>query len=183
MKRASGRNGVLPFKDGEDVSGWWSLNRWEWPELSRFGQWLADAPAQGADTERLFKTMAGFHTKARNRTSTSKVFQSTVVKYDMKKKYVGSSTNEDGPGQKPHSKNYYVWPDEYKRVAPALPTAVEPALVLAQPTAVEPAPAQPEHPADDHASIDDDNDYIDDALEVEFEDLFSIATTSQKCRA
>jgi hAT family C-terminal dimerisation region len=75
------------YKEGENAAEWWNENRTENPELAQLATFLLDCPVQGAACERLFKDFALFHTKQRNRLNPDTVYQSTLVKHMLRRKY------------------------------------------------------------------------------------------------
>ena len=75
------------YNEGENAAEWWDENRTEYPEIAQIAAFLLDCPVQGAACERLFKDFALFHTKQRNRLKSDTVYDSTLVKHRMQRKY------------------------------------------------------------------------------------------------
>lgn len=82
--------------EGEYPAEWWITHSSELPQLFRFAIFLLSAPVQGADCERLFKDLALFHTKARNRMHVSTTFESTAVAHSMQRKYPSDYLGNSG---------------------------------------------------------------------------------------
>ena len=108
------------FQFTEEMAGepavWYTVNAGKFKRsFLKFVRFLFDCPVQGATCNRLFKEFSRFLTKSRNRLGTDKLVKSTMIKYDMKKKY---ESDYDYTNKLQSSKNRAVNATEHKRVEP-----------------------------------------------------------------
>jgi hypothetical protein len=97
---------------GEYPAEWWLTHKSELPQLARFAVFLLSAPVQGADCERLFKDLAGFHTKVRNRMHATTTFDSACITHSLRRNHAGDYEKNSGS----KTRNRFVKPDEYPKV-------------------------------------------------------------------
>lgn len=104
---------ITNFTPGSNAVTWWQVNQDELPELATLSWFLLDAPVQGADCERLFKDLARYHSKSRNRLQSDTNFNSSAILHDMKRKYGNDYRVSSATGS---SKKRLVSSIEYPRI-------------------------------------------------------------------
>lgn len=101
----------MEYQDGEYPADWWMTHKTELPVLSRFAIFILGAPVQGADCERLFKDLASFHTKSRNRMHNTTTFDSAAVAHSLRRNY--AEDYEKNSGSK--TRNRFIEPAEFEK--------------------------------------------------------------------